>query len=85
MKNKKKCEFCGKYKTIEQLGTVSCKECESDYKSGVSKWYLLALSVCGIVLLNIYETSTISFIFGLVFGVMVGLLLNNRSKDNMNN
>jgi len=78
--NKKECELCGKKKTIEELGIVSCIECEKNPTDKISKWYLLALGICLIVFLNLYETSTISFIVGLALGTMIGLLLNSESR-----
>ncbi len=77
---KKKCELCGNKKTIEELGTVSCKDCENNYEDNISKWYMLAVGVCFIVLINMYETSTISFIAGLALGVMIGLLLGTKDR-----
>ena len=76
----KKCELCGKKKQIEELGIVTCKECEDNYESKISEWYILAIGISFIILLNIYEVSTISFIAGLAFGVMIGLLLNKGDE-----
>ncbi len=77
---KKKCELLGKEKKMEELATVACIECEKSFDGKTSKWYLLAIGISLIVLLNMYETSTISFIAGLAFGVMTGLMLNQERR-----